>query len=167
MSIGNLDSQRLLHNPLSQKIERTFPFSGLRVSGGGRGLCMTTVYLSDVKNIRISSGLNGHTREPGHISGLWFDFWGSDQSLIVGQWINQVGLFEVAAEEQIANLVICRSPPVYVSSVTGPKLLDSRVTGLRLVTSGGAKKELQLSTADNISEEHYSTNPAEALVGLH
>lgn len=167
MAIEILDRSRLARNPLSQKVERTFPFSSLRVSGGGPGLCMTTVYLSDVKSIRISNGLNCHTREPEHISGLWFDFWGSDQSVIVGQWINQVGLFEFAAEEQIANLVICRSPRLYVSSVTGPKLLDSRVTGLQLVTSDGTKKELQLSNADNISEEHYSTNPAEALVGFH
>ncbi|KAJ9155580.1 hypothetical protein NKR23_g1739 [Pleurostoma richardsiae] len=128
------------------------------------GLCLTTVDLSSVKRIRISRGLPNRPRTSEYISGLWLDFWDSDRPVIVGQWIEEIDVFDIERGDKISHIAIWQSQESDANRFI--KHNNGRIQGIRLASSRGVTKSVQLGDGAELLVLNYSADFFEELHGI-
>ncbi|KAJ3466142.1 hypothetical protein MRS44_006800 [Fusarium solani] len=128
--------------------------------------CFTSAVLSKIRRIGLSAGIPGRSRGPGHISGLRFEFWGSDVPVYVGQWFHEVDMLCLEPGERVTSFTFLQAQE---SSPNNTQRENSgRITGIKICKSGSGQKEVEICFGDRDDMLAYSftENPYEELDGL-
>lgn len=151
--------------PLSRSQEfptkRAAAENALSVIGTGYTV-QTTASLSNVRRIRVSFGVRGHSRLPENISGLWLDYYNTDRPSIVGQWLDESGAFELPLGEQFTKISIWTSNEQTAASSWNAKL--GKVIALRFDTSGGQSLRFGQECTESAVRLKFIANMFEKLV---
>ncbi|KAF4626103.1 hypothetical protein G7Y89_g12060 [Cudoniella acicularis] len=89
--------------------------------------------LQNVRCIRISHGCAGRSRGDLRVSGLWIDYYHTDQPQIVGQWFHESYSMMLAPDEVVTDVSFWLQPDAVSREAGGPKL--GQVVGILISTS--------------------------------
>ncbi|KAH8677345.1 hypothetical protein BX600DRAFT_123255 [Xylariales sp. PMI_506] len=115
-----------------------------------------------LRTIRVSSGKSGYSRGPQHISGIQLEYEDTAVPLVLGQWIHEVGLLELAEDERLIEISTWHDFTNRYSRVKlGPTVK------LRFVTSKGVTKEFPPGpVAEGLVYMEYRENLYQELHGF-
>ncbi|KAI8957063.1 hypothetical protein F5Y11DRAFT_107022 [Daldinia sp. FL1419] len=126
-----------------------------------RGFAITTADFSRLRRIRVSVGNIEGNSCLGHITGLWLEYHDSSQPVIVGQWINETGTFDIPLGDRISEVIT-------LHDYTNPhkRVKYGPIRKIRLGTVQGINKEFpDYHNGGEIILE-YRENPYETLSGI-
>lgn len=162
-SCENIERLPLPHTPLSspqdlsikQKLSRT----ALDVLGYA---VQTTASLANLRRVRVAFGLNGLSRLPENISGLWLEYHDTSRPNIVGQWFNEMGEFELQHGEYLEKISIWTSNERAAAYCGNAKL--GRVMAIQFDTSSSRSLRFGQENIEEAVHLNFSANTFEKLV---
>ncbi|KAF2435052.1 hypothetical protein EJ08DRAFT_656697 [Tothia fuscella] len=136
------------------------PVDGHIVSGF-TALTKTQASLYNIRRVRISQGAPSCSRQPGHICGLWVEYYGTTKAQIVGQWLAESGSWEFSRGERITSISIWSTNEREIKSYGAAKI--GNIIGISVKTSSSeyrkftseASGTIQVNFLANIFEELY------------
>ncbi|KAH7324434.1 hypothetical protein B0I35DRAFT_424165 [Stachybotrys elegans] len=125
--------------------------------------------IGQVRSMHFSQGRPGHCRSRDNITGMLIRFWNSDQTLVLGQWIEPIkdGFIQLQKSEKLIGISIAYYEAWPHSLVPGDGS-DSRgrIMGIRLVTSQGRAKRIKIVNEAYLRWIPYLDSPYETITGL-
>jgi hypothetical protein len=118
--------------------------------------------LTDVRTIRVSFGMNGTSRAPEFIAGLWLDYYGTNRPSIIGQWFYESNAFELLPGEQFIKISIWTSNE-FVAAYSGSAKLGT-VIGIRFDTTVGRSFRFGRDCTAGKIQLNFSASKFEKLV---
>lgn len=162
-SAGELASAQRSHLPTSFSTPSIYEDDG---TGSyiihGRGTCYTRACLTQIRRIRISIGVNGRSRTTLHISGLCLDYYNAERPAIVGQWISEFDSLDLSSREVLTEISTWTSRES--ANLSCGRTEVGRVTGIRIVTSEGQVKQINLVDTNRQVHVRFESNWYEELV---
>ncbi|VUC36994.1 unnamed protein product [Clonostachys rosea] len=129
------------------------------------GSCSGAASLQGIKRVRVSSGLRGRSRSPGHISGLWIEYYQGDD-VVLGQWIHEVGSFDLTQTEYLTHVSVWSTLESGTNCIMEFGTEEDRfgkVTGIKFITSAGQRYEFVNDSNHPCIYMHWRSTPYEEL----
>jgi len=125
------------------------------------GSCFGRASLVGVRQVRVSSGDFDRSRHAGHISGLWIDYWDDREAVIVGQWMREIGGFELEQDEVFTEIRTWSSDDIRFST---PAEKFGQIFGICFMTSSGKRAEFNQGGLERGVTMRYQATPWEEIV---
>lgn len=126
---------------------------------GNRNVLGSVAPLLEIRRMRISQGCEGRSREPGTISGICIEYWGSSRPKVVGQWFEESYSLEIDHGEMITGLSFWIHLQDKDSGNSG------QVVGLDISTSSSKSLSVGDRFSDGLLQITYEHTRLEQLVG--
>ncbi|KAI1800897.1 hypothetical protein F4811DRAFT_564415 [Daldinia bambusicola] len=126
------------------------------------GFAITTADLSCLRKVRVSVGHIEEIGSPRRITGLWLEYYDSAIPIIVGQWVNEIGSFEIPLGDRISEVITWHDYPNQYKEIKYGSLRK-----LEIRTAHGIAKEFEED--DHRNAEiclEYQENPYEYLSSI-
>ena len=134
------------------------------VSLAGGASCVASARLPAARRIRVSSGAPDRSRGAENICGIMVEYWDDTSTAIAGQWINEIGAFDLGSDETLIEIKVWSLLQDENERIIG-RGYSSKVNGLCFITSSGRKGEF-LSGGAHTTSTTYCGTPFEELVRL-
>ncbi|KAH9888654.1 hypothetical protein F4778DRAFT_754840 [Xylariomycetidae sp. FL2044] len=126
-----------------------------------RGFAFSAADLSRVRQVRVSVEKPGEFYTPGHITGLLLDFYDTNEPAVVGQWIKELDVLPISAEDRLTEIITWHDCTNMHKRVKfGP------IKKLTLRTAKGASKEFSSPVVAGMVCLSYRENPYERLTSI-
>ncbi|KAI1462915.1 uncharacterized protein F4812DRAFT_448723 [Daldinia caldariorum] len=125
------------------------------------GFAITTAVLSRLRKVRVSVGDMEETGSPRRITGLWLEYYDCAIPIIVGQWVNEIGSFEIPLGDRISEVITWHDYPNQYKEIKYGSLRK-----LQIRTAHGIAKEFEEDHRNAEICLEYRENPYEYLSSI-